>query len=62
MLGMARDGGFAEYCTVPVRHLYKLSNHLDLEEGALLENVANAISLVRRAALQVRERIVVIGT
>ena len=58
MLGMTRDGGFPEYCTVPARHLYKLPDHLDLEEGALLENVANAVSLVRHAALQVRERIV----
>jgi threonine dehydrogenase-like Zn-dependent dehydrogenase len=62
MLGMTRDGGLAEYCAVPARHLFKLPDHLDLEEGAMVENVANAVAAVREASMGVAERVVVVGT
>ena len=61
MLGMTLDGGLAEYCAVPARHLYKLPDHVTLEEGALIENLANAVAAVRNAELQAGERVVVIG-
>jgi L-iditol 2-dehydrogenase len=48
-LGATRDGGFAEYCLVPARHLYRLPDHVSVEEGALLEPLANAVSAVGRA-------------
>lgn len=62
MLGMTLDGGFAEYCAVPARHLYKLPNHVMLEEGALIENLANAVAAVRNTELQPGERVCVIGS
>ena len=61
MLGMTLDGGLAEYCAVPARHLYKLPDHVTAEEGALIENLANALAGARNAELQVEERVVVIG-
>ena len=61
MIGMTLDGGLAEYCAVPARHLYKLLDHVTLEEGALIENLANAVAAVRNAELQVDERVVIIG-
>ncbi|MHB0878326.1 MAG: zinc-dependent alcohol dehydrogenase [Anaerolineae bacterium] len=60
-LGATRDGGFAEYCVAPARHLYKLPDHLSVDEGALLEPLANAVSAVGRARLSLGERVVVIG-
>ncbi len=62
MIGMTRDGGLAEYCAVPARHLYKLPDTITLDEGALVENLANALAMVRNAELLVGERVVVIGT
>ena len=62
MLGMTLDGGLAEYCAVPARHLYKLPDHVTLGEGALAENLANALAAVRNATLRVGERVAVIGT
>ncbi len=32
--GLARDGGFAEYCTVPEHYVYKLPDEMSFEEGA----------------------------
>jgi L-iditol 2-dehydrogenase len=60
-LGSKRDGGFAEYCTVPARHLYKLADHVSLEEAAILEPLSNANSIVRQAEVKPGERVVVIG-
>jgi threonine dehydrogenase-like Zn-dependent dehydrogenase len=60
-LGSSRDGGFAEYCAVPARHLLKLPDHVTLAEGAMVEPLANAVSVVRQLRLQRGERAVVIG-
>jgi L-iditol 2-dehydrogenase len=60
-LGSKRDGGFAEYCTVPTRSLFKLPSHLSLGEGALTEPTANAISVVKQARIQQGDRVVIIG-
>lgn len=60
-LGATRDGGFAEYCVVPARHLYHLPQHVTVDEGALLEPLANAVSATGRAGLALGERVVVIG-
>ena len=60
-LGSKRDGGFAEYCAIPERNLYLLPDHVSLEEGALLEPLANAVSAVRQAGIKCGERVVVIG-
>ena len=62
MLGFSLNGGLAEYCVVPERFLFKLPDHVTIEEGELLENVANALAAVRNAAPVPGERLVVIGT
>ena len=61
MIGMTREGGLAEYCALPARHLYKLPDAVTLDEGALLENLANAVAMVRNAELRIGERVVIIG-
>ena len=60
-LGFTLDGGFAEYCVLPARHLFKLPDHVTLDEGALVENLANGVAAVRNARLQPRDRVVVVG-
>lgn len=60
-LGSLSDGGFAEYCAVPARHLFKLPDHVTLGEGAMVEPLANAVSAVRQAEVHVGDQVVVIG-
>ena len=60
-LGSMRDGGFAEYCTVPGRNLFSLPDHVSMEEGALAEPLANAVSAVRQSNIGLGERVVIIG-
>lgn len=60
-LGASSDGGFAEYCVVPSHHLYRIPDQMTLEEAALIEPLANAISAVRCANVKLGDRVVVIG-
>jgi threonine dehydrogenase-like Zn-dependent dehydrogenase len=60
-LGSSADGGFAEYCAVESRFLFKLPAHVSLAEGALLEPLANAVSAVRHANVRMGEKAVVSG-
>ena len=60
-LGFTLDGGLAQYNVAPERCLFKLPDHVDMDEGALLENLANATAAVRRMKLSLAERVLVIG-
>ncbi len=60
-LGSMAPGGFAEYCAVPARFLYKIPEHVTLEEAAMLEPLANAVSAVRHMRIEPGQRVVVIG-
>ena len=60
-LGATADGGFAEYCAIPARYLYPLPDHVTLEQAALAEPLANAVSAVRQTDLRLGERVVIIG-
>ena len=59
--GWFSDGGFAEYCAVPARHLFTLPGHVTLAEGAIVESLANAVSVVRQSRIRLGESVVVIG-
>lgn len=62
MIGMSRSGGFAEYCAVPARYLYRLPEGVSDGAGALIENAANAASAVRNARVRWSHRVVVFGS
>ena len=38
--GTTVNGGFAEYCSVNQRQVYKLGDHTTFEQGAMTEPVA----------------------
>ena len=59
--GSRRDGGFAEYCVVPARWVFKLPDHVSLANGALAEPLANACSVVRNCKVSEGDQVVVIG-
>lgn len=60
-LGLTTDGGLAQYAAAPESCLFNLPDHLDMEQGALLENLANAVAAIRRLRLGLAERVLVIG-
>ncbi len=59
--GSKRDGGFAEYLSVPARCLYPIADHITVQEAAMTEPAANAHSAVRQARVGPGDKVVVIG-
>lgn len=60
--GLAGDnGGFAEYSVVPTYQLYKLSDNVDFEEGALVEPISVGVHALKKARLAMGESVVIIG-
>lgn len=51
-LGSRRNGGFAEYVTVPIRNLLPLPDSVSFEAAAMLEPLAVATHAMRRIGIQ----------
>jgi 2-desacetyl-2-hydroxyethyl bacteriochlorophyllide A dehydrogenase len=62
LLGVARDGGLAEYVTVPAYTLFPLPANLPFPIGALAEPTAVAVHAVRLLDVQPDERVLVQGS
>ncbi len=60
-LGSRRDGGFAEYVTVPVNNLIALPEGVTYEEAAMLEPMSVAVHAMRRVGPKKTETIAVCG-
>lgn len=60
-LGSRRNGGFAEYVTVPEWNLIELSESVAYEEAAMLEPMAVAVHAMRRIQLHKNDTVVVFG-
>lgn len=61
VIGVNRDGAFAEYVSVPAERLIALPDELPDEVAALTEPFAVGYHACRRAGLQPGERVLVIG-
>jgi D-arabinose 1-dehydrogenase-like Zn-dependent alcohol dehydrogenase len=62
MIGKHRDGGYAEYVSVPARNAFPLPEELSFEEGAVLMcSSATSFHALRKAALRPGETVAVFG-
>jgi 2-desacetyl-2-hydroxyethyl bacteriochlorophyllide A dehydrogenase len=61
LLGIHRNGCFAEYVAVPVKKMYLIPNGVDLKVASLTEPLAVAVHDVRRSDLKVGQTAVVVG-
>jgi 2-desacetyl-2-hydroxyethyl bacteriochlorophyllide A dehydrogenase len=60
-IGVDRDGGFAQYCAVPERQAYKISEDIDPIVGALAEPLACALHGIDRVNIKEGEKVLIIG-
>ena len=60
-MGFQLPGGFEEYVVVPATLLHPINDDFSLEEAAMTEPSANAHAVVRRAAIETGDCVVVIG-
>ncbi|MCW8130271.1 MAG: alcohol dehydrogenase catalytic domain-containing protein [Planctomycetota bacterium] len=56
-----KDGAFAEYLTMPARHLYRLPDALSYEEGAGVEPAATCVKGIHKAGLRAGDAVLVAG-
>jgi len=61
VLGVHVDGAMAEYVRVPSQRLYKLPNGVSFEEGALVEPLAVAVHIVKRAEVGLGDSMLILG-
>ncbi len=47
MLGIHRDGGFAEFVSVPIECIHKIPDELSLQEAAYMEPVTAALGVIK---------------
>lgn len=59
--GTTVNGGFAEYCVVNERQVYKLGDHTTFEQGAMTEPVACCLHGIDMCHIKTGEQVVVIG-
>lgn len=59
--GTTVNGGFAEYCAVNQRQVYKLGEHTTFEQGAMTEPVACCLHGLDMCEIQPGHQVVVIG-
>jgi threonine dehydrogenase-like Zn-dependent dehydrogenase len=60
-IGSMRDGGAADYCVVPERMIYRVSDDLPFDRAALAEPLACVLNGTRRAALHPGQSVLVLG-
>lgn len=62
MIGKHRDGGYAEYISVPARNAFSLLDELSFEEGAVLMcSSATSFHALRKAEVKPGERVAIFG-
>jgi L-gulonate 5-dehydrogenase len=61
VIGMHRDGGFAEYVIAPVDRLHPVPQNLSLFEAAFAEPVAIGVQCCRRAEVTAADTILILG-
>ncbi len=59
--GFTRNGGYAEYLTVPRSQIIPLADHVGAIEATLIDPLACAINAVNRAEVSVGQQVVVVG-
>jgi 2-desacetyl-2-hydroxyethyl bacteriochlorophyllide A dehydrogenase len=61
VLGVHRDGGLAEYVSVPARFVHS-AHGITLDQAAMIEFLSIGAHAVRRAGIQPRQRVLVSGS
>ncbi|SFU47995.1 zinc-dependent alcohol dehydrogenase family protein [Alicyclobacillus macrosporangiidus] len=60
-VGVTRDGGMAEFCTVPAANCYRLPDELSFIEGALMEPLGCCLHGIERLSVHPGQSALVIG-
>lgn len=56
------DGGFAEYIVMPERHVFRVSDNVDMETAALIEPMTLAVKAIKTGRVTKDSRVYISGT
>lgn len=56
-----KDGAYAEYLTMPMRHTYRLPDEVSFEEAAMTEPAATVVKAIRKAPFEPGATCVILG-
>ncbi|MBS4206598.1 zinc-dependent alcohol dehydrogenase family protein [Bacillus sp. FJAT-50079] len=59
--GVRLDGGFAEYCVIPEKTVYKIPDYMSSSVAALTENVGCCIHGIERAKIDIGDHVAILG-
>lgn len=59
--GTTTNGGFAQYCAVHYKQLYKLADHVSFEEGAMCEPIACCLHGIDNCGIRPGSTVMIIG-
>ncbi|MDD2971583.1 MAG: zinc-dependent alcohol dehydrogenase family protein [Lachnospiraceae bacterium] len=60
-IGTTRDGGFAQYCTVPARLIHHIEDSVSFQEAAMAEPLACCINGADRSDIELGDDVVIYG-
>lgn len=60
-VGVTRDGGMAEFCTVPAANCYKVPDHVSFEEAALVEPLGCVLHGFKKLHFSPLSNVLIIG-
>lgn len=60
-IGLAQNGGLAEFCTVKESAAYKLPEGMDTKHGALVEPTAVAVQAVKEGGVKFGDKVAIFG-
>ena len=60
-IGLAQDGGMAEFCVLPETAVYKLPESMTLKEGALVEPTAVAVQAIKEGSVKFGDKVAIFG-
>lgn len=60
-IGLAQDGGMAEYCVLPQTAVYKLPENMSLKQGALVEPTAVAVQAIKEGQVRFGDKVAIFG-
>ena len=60
-VGVTRDGGMGEYCTVPAANCYKIPEQMSFEEAALVEPLGCVLHGFKKVHLTSLSKVLIIG-
>jgi len=60
-IGTTTDGGFAEYCTVHKKQVYKMGDEMSFEEGAMTEPISCCLHGIDQSGIKSGDTVMIIG-